>query len=63
MKKLIRDKRTGDYYTEDRHFHIEKGSDGWNVNELNEDRSKRWGCEVYDYSFSCETLREVRASL
>ena len=35
MKKLIRDKRTGDYYTEDKQYQIEKGTIGWNVNELN----------------------------
>ena len=29
--RLIRDKLTGDYYTEDGRFHLEKGSVGWIV--------------------------------
>ena len=33
MIKLIRDKKTGDYYTEDGKYQIEKGYIGWNVNE------------------------------
>lgn len=63
MIKLTRDKRTGDYFSPDRKYHIEKGTIGWNVNERNDDRTRRLGYEVYEYSFSCETLREVRESL
>ena len=56
MTKLIRDKRTGDYYTEDRMFKIEKGSVGWNVSEWDE---RVW----YTYSFTCLTLKEVKESI
>ena len=63
MKKLNRDKRTGDYYSNDKRYFIEKGAIGWNVSELNEVRSKAYGYGVYEYSFSCETLREVRESI
>lgn len=63
MKKLNRDKRTGDYYSNDRKYFIEKGTIGWNVSEMNEARSKEYGYDVYEYSFSCETLREVRESI
>lgn len=56
MVKLIRDKRTGTYYTEDRQYMIEKGSVGWNVSEWDE---RGW----YNYSFSCDTLQEVKESL
>lgn len=56
MTKLIRDKRTGDYYTEDRMFKIEKGSVGWNVREWDE---RGW----YTYSFTCPTLKEVKESI
>ena len=56
MVKLIRDKDTGDYYTEDGHYFIEKGIVGWNVNEWDE---RGW----YRYSFSCDTLKEVKESL
>lgn len=56
MAKLIRDKRTGDYYTEDKKFQVERGVIGWNVNEL--DR-RGW----YEYSFTCETLKEVQESI
>jgi hypothetical protein len=63
MAKLNRDKRTGDYYSTDRKYFIEKGTSGWNVSELNEARSKAYGYDVYEYSFSCETLREVRESI
>jgi hypothetical protein len=59
MTKLIRDKRTGDYYTEDRKYMIEKGTIGWNVCEL---VKYRWG-ETYEYIFSCDTLKEVKESL
>lgn len=54
--KLIRNKKTGDYYTEDQKYQIERGSVGWNVNERDE---RGW----YRYSFSCGTLKEVRESL
>lgn len=63
MKKLNRDKRTGDYYSTDRKYFIEKGTIGWNVSELNEASSKAYGYDVYEYSFSCETLREFRESI
>ena len=63
MTKLIRNKKTGDYYSIDKKFFIEKGTIGWNVSELNEYRSKKFGYDVYEYSFSCETLREVRESI
>ena len=56
MTKLIREKITGNYYTEDRKYQIEKGILGWNVNEWD---SRGW----YTYSFTCETLKEVRESL
>lgn len=56
MKVLIRDNKTGDYYTPDRKYKIEKGSVGWNVSELD---PRGW----YNYSFSCMTLKEVRDSL
>lgn len=56
MIKLKRDKKTGDYYTEDRKYHIERGFIGWNVNEWD---VRGW----YKYSFSCETLKEVKESL
>lgn len=58
--KLVRDKVTGDYYTEDRRYQIEKGFTGWNVNEID---TRFLPVEVYRYSFSCETLSEVRESL
>lgn len=63
MTKLNRDKKTGDYYSVDRKYFIEKGTIGWNVSELNEVQSKKFGYDVYEYSFSCETLREVRESI
>lgn len=58
MVTLIRDKRTGDYYTQDKKYLIEKGTTGWNVNELD----ARF-LNVYRYSFTCNTLKEVRESL
>lgn len=56
MIKLIREKRTGTYYTEDKQYMIERGTIGWNVNELD---PRGW----YKYSFSCDTLKEVKESL
>lgn len=44
------------YYTTDYRFEIERGTVGWNVNEVNE---HGW----YKYSFSCDTLREARESI
>lgn len=44
------------YYSPDRRFHIEKGTAGWNVQQGNERG-------FYCYSFSCNTLKEVRDSL
>jgi hypothetical protein len=63
MTKLIRDKRTGDYYTEDKQYLIEKGTKGWNVNELDESLTKLTGENIYRYGFTCETLRDVRESI
>ena len=63
MTKLTRDKKTGDYYSLDKKFFIEKGTIGWNVSELNEARTKAYGYPIYEYSFSCDTLREVRESI
>lgn len=56
MTRLSRDKRTGDYYTADRKYQIEKGTTGWNVNELD---PRGW----YSYSYSCDTLREAKESI
>lgn len=56
MIKLIRDKKTGDYYTEDGKYQIEKGYIGWNVNEKDE---RGW----YKYSYTCTNLREVKDSI
>lgn len=59
MTHLTRDKRTGDYYTPDRKYFIEKGTAGWNVYES----TTEYGVKIYKYSFSCDTLREVKESL
>jgi hypothetical protein len=56
MKKLIRDKKTGDYYSVDKQYKIERGCIGWNVSEYD---VRGW----YSYSFTCETLKEVRESI
>lgn len=56
MIKLIKNKKTGDYYTENKKYLIEKGSIGWNVSELD---PRGW----YNYSFSCDTLKEVKESI
>lgn len=63
MAKLIRDKKTGDYYTKNKQYMIEKGTIGWNVCEKNEYLSSITGIDCYRYSFSCDTLKEVRESL
>ena len=63
MTRLTRDKRTGDYYSIDKKFFIEKGTIGWNVSELNENKTKAYGFNVYEHSFSCDTLKEVRESI
>ena len=56
MTKLIRESKNGDYYTTDRKYKIEKGIIGWNVSE--------WDCRGwYSYSFTCETLKEVKQSI
>ena len=47
------------YYSEDYRFEIEKGSDGWNVNELVNFRTH----SSYRYSYSCETLKEAKESI
>lgn len=54
--KLIKNKKTGDYYTEDYKYKIERGSVGWNVSEWD---TRGW----YVYSFSCDTLKEVKESI
>lgn len=54
--KLIRNKKTGDYYTENLRYKVERGNVGWNVSELD---ARGW----YTYSFSCETLKEVKESI
>lgn len=59
MAKLIRDKRTGDYYSEDKRFMVEKGTVGWNVYEL----ADMGGWERYKYSFSTATLKEAKESI
>ena len=59
MVKLTRDKRTGDYYTQDKRYMIEKCLNGWNIYEL----TQRVGYEEYKYSFSTDTLKEARESL
>lgn len=63
MTKLIRDKNTGDYYTPDKKYHIEKGTTGWNVNEIDERLTNLCNENIYKYSFTCETLKEVKESL
>lgn len=52
---LHRDKRTGDYYTTDKKYMIEKGTIGWNACIKGE-----YG---YEYDFSADTLKEIRESL
>ena len=47
------------YYTKDFKYEVEKGTVGWNVNIF---RKYVWGT-TYEYSFSCDTLAEVRESL
>ena len=61
--KLTRDKRTGDYYTTDKKYFIEKGVIGWNVSIRDDRRTNIYGFDYYEYSFSCDTLKEVRESI
>ena len=56
--KLVRDKSTGCYYTENRHFLIEKGSTGWNIYEIESDGLY----SLFPWGFG-ETLREVKESI
>lgn len=56
MQSLRREKRTGFYYSADNRYWITKGYVGWNVYELDS-----YG--QYRYSFTCETLKEVRESI
>lgn len=66
MIHLTRDKRTGNYYTLDNKFMIDRGTVGWNVHILNSETYEFCGLTfgpTYEYSFSCDTLREVRESL
>lgn len=51
------------YYSEDYKFEIEKGTTSWNVNERSEYLSRICCCDIYEYSFSCETLKEVKESI
>lgn len=44
------------FYSPDHRFCIEKGTSGWNIQEKDERG-------FYRYSFSCDTLKEVRDSL
>ena len=44
------------YYSTDYRCEVEKGTVGWNVNEVDKNG---W----YRYSFSCMTLQEVRESV
>lgn len=44
------------YYTTDYKFEIEKGTVGWNVNELVEPG-------YYRFSFGCETLKEAKDAI
>ena len=60
---LVRDKRTGDYYSHDRKFFIEKGAMGWNLSVRDDDRSARFGYDWYDYVSTCYTLKEIRESI
>lgn len=54
--KLIKNKRTGDYYTEDGRFQIERGTIGWNINE---NTNRGW----YKNIGYADTLKEVRESI
>lgn len=51
--KLIRDKKTGDYYSTDNHFWLERCSSGWDVHEIDSEGR-------YDYSFTVDMLTEFR---
>lgn len=57
MIKLIRDKKTGDYHTQDNRYQIEKGAIGWNVYEYDT------VLKYHRYIFSCDTLKEIKESL
>lgn len=47
------------YYTDDYQFEIEKGTIGWNVNKW----VKYPWFSNFEYSFSCETLKEAKESI
>lgn len=57
MARLHRDKKTGDYYTEDRLHRVYKGCIGWIVEEYDEQ------LECWFYSFSTDTLKDAKESL
>ena len=63
MIRLTRDSKTGDYYFRDYVNHtdymIEKGYIGWNVKE----KSVNAPDYYYKYSWTADTLKEVRASI
>ena len=50
--KLVKDGK-GNYYSDDRHYFLERCFDGWDVSELLTDGK-------YDYVFSVDTLKEFR---
>lgn len=49
--KLIRDPKTGDYYSADNHYWLERCLSGWDVHEID-------GEGRYAYSFTVDTLTE-----
>lgn len=54
--KLIRDKKSGDYYSADNHYWLERCLSGWDVHEID-------GEGRYTYSFSVDTLAEFRLTV
>lgn len=58
LLKLVRDKSTGCYYTQNRRFLIEKGSVGWNIYEIEPDGLY----SLFPWGFG-ETLSEVRKTI
>lgn len=56
--KLIRDKKTGCYHTEDGRFQVEKGTVGWNIYEIEPDGLY----SLFAWGFG-ETLKDVRETI